>query len=58
MKLVQFNIVLPLSPEELLIAEEVATLMIEMHIFKNTSEKINYILTKDYNSTEYVLGFS
>lgn len=54
MKFFQYNICLPLSCEELSIADEFVTLMIEMDIFKNNSEKINYILPKEFNNSEYV----
>ena len=54
MKLFQYNIPLPLSYEEISIAEEFVTLMTEMDIFKNGQEKINYILPKEFNNAEYV----
>lgn len=54
MKFFQYNICLPISCEELSIADEFVALMIEMDIFKNNKEKINYLLPKEFNNPEYV----
>ena len=40
--------------QELNVAEEFITMMIESDIFKNNDEKIHYLLNKDFSNNEYV----
>lgn len=55
MKLLQYNIVLPVTLDELRLIENYIPLMLKLNILKNENENINFIQSKDFSNEEYVI---
>lgn len=57
MRLLQYNIVLPVTLDELRLIENYIPLMLKLIILKNENENINFIQNKDFSNEEYVIIF-